>query len=1251
MVVPPAGAATAPLSGAAASSVPAAGRRFGDYELLEEIARGGVGVVFKARQVSLNRLVAVKMLLSGRFASAEWVKRFQAEAEAAAHLQHPNIVAIHEVGQHEGQPFFSMAYVAGRDLGEVVAEGPLPARRAASHLKTIAEAIHYAHQRGVLHRDLKPSNVLMDEFGEPRVTDFGLAKRLQSDSDLTLTGQVLGTPNYMPPEQASARQGQLGPASDVYSLGAILYHLLTGRPPFMAETLEGALAQVLHTEPVPPRVLNPDVPRDLETICLKCLTKEPHRRYASAQALADDLGRWLNGEPILARPASVVGKAWRWCRRKPAAASLLAVSVLLLLVLTLGPTVAVVHIAAERAAAEAESRRAVAAEQVAREKLRESYLAQARALRFSGRPGRRFDSLAALSKAAALDPPAHLVQHLRDEAIACLALADIRLARQWDLRSKGQVGFLDRQLRRCIVADADGALTICPVDGEEPAVQLQGPGSFPEGSEVFSRDGRLLVARYHDGVVRVVDLETGQSRLEARAMAGDLSPDDRQAATTENAKFVCVYDLASGELQAKFEPRNRPRRVKYSPDGAHLAVAGEGHHQVVILDARSGAIEAVLSHADSAIGVAWHPDGAHLATTCADQRVYLWNVRTGQELRRLEGHFGQPRGAAFSHAGDLLVTAGLDNRLRLWSFPQGEPLVSLANEGGHNLQFSSDDRFLGCNAWNGQVVTLYEVAAGREGWVLFSSREERPGIGALGWGAQGTLLAFNVGQEVRFWNTRSGHVLGALPTRWLESVVWNATGQELFLTGDDGLVRLRLTLAEGAGEAGLGPPEPLYTRTALDRAALSADGRRLAAVHDQSHVHVFDTETGEHICETPNAGYVRGLSISPDGELLVTSAQQARGARVWNARSGKLEHDLHTPGVSPDVAFSPDGRWLAVDDTVALQIREVEQWTVRWSLEHTADPLPPVVAFSPDGRLLADVAGQSAVRLMDLERGEVVTRLDAPSARGVSALGFSPDGTRLALARGTAELQVWDLASLRASLAPMGLDRHLPVSNAPPSAPLVLTRLRVDPGPDPQVGLATSIPPRSPEARPNLIDLSGHYNAALTESWHDRDRAGNDLAALASGVRTLAGTQFDVRGLIQLGGMRVKRRAGAWPARVSGMRVDRDCRRLHFLHGVVWKMPDGTPIGHYLVHYANGRQERVPILYGEHVREWHTQSDRQRAVRSATEAWVGRNAIFNPIRVFKATWENPLPDQPIESLDFVSEMTEAGPFLIAVTAE
>jgi hypothetical protein len=312
-------------------------RYIGDYELLEEIARGGMGVVYRARQTSLNRIVAVKMILGGQLATEADVKRFHTEAEAAANLQHPNIVAIHETGEHEGKHYFSMDYVAGLDLAQALKAGPMPSVKAAELLRTIAEAVHYAHQRGTLHRDLKPQNVLMDAAGQPHITDFGLAKQMTGQSDLTQTGTVMGSPSYMPPEQATGKLAELGPPADVYSLGAILYQMLTGKGPFVGATPVDTLRQVIEQEPVAPSKINDQVPPDLETICLKCLEKKPEQRYSSARALSEELERYLKHEPILARPASRARKLIAWCRQRPWALTGASVAIILGLVgLTFG---------------------------------------------------------------------------------------------------------------------------------------------------------------------------------------------------------------------------------------------------------------------------------------------------------------------------------------------------------------------------------------------------------------------------------------------------------------------------------------------------------------------------------------------------------------------------------------------------------------------------------------------------------------------------------------------------------------------------------------------------------------------------------------------------------------------------------------------------------------------------------------------------------------------------------------------------
>src|SRR5437667_10092106 len=288
---------------------------FGDYESLEEVGRGGQGVVFRARQKSLNRTVALKVIALGHWATEAHLRRFRREAEAAAHLEHPGIVPIHEVGERDGSCYFSMKFIEGGQLDAVAKREPMPPRRAAELMAKVARIVHYAHEHHILHRDIKPGNILLDQKGEPHLTDFGLARLVETESTVTRTMEVLGTPSYMAPEQAVGNNAQLTSATDVYGLGAVFYQLLTGQPPFAGGTTFETVRLVLDTEPRQPRLWNPKVDRELSTICLKCLEKDPKRRYPSALDLAEDLEHWLKHEPILARRTGLITRGRKWVRR------------------------------------------------------------------------------------------------------------------------------------------------------------------------------------------------------------------------------------------------------------------------------------------------------------------------------------------------------------------------------------------------------------------------------------------------------------------------------------------------------------------------------------------------------------------------------------------------------------------------------------------------------------------------------------------------------------------------------------------------------------------------------------------------------------------------------------------------------------------------------------------------------------------------------------------------------------------------
>jgi hypothetical protein len=475
---------------------PEAPQSIGDYDLLEPIGRGGMGVVYRARQRSLGRFVAVKLLAAGAFASEDARRRFQAEAAAAARLRHPNIVTVHETGEHGGQPFFSMELVEGGTLADRTRDGPLTAPEAAGLLQPVAEAVQFAHQQGVLHRDLKPSNILLDTAGSPRVSDFGLARQLEAAERFTLTGDVLGSPAYLAPEQARGEREREGAASDVYSLGAILYQLLCGRPPFLGDSPQSVLRQVAETEPIAPHRLNPGVPPDLETICLKCLEKEPSRRYASAQALANDLARFLRREPVAARPVGTAGRAWRWSQRHPARAGLVIALALLLGVLAIVPTLAYLRVSRAERAREAQ--------------LRETLITQASAVRLGGRSGQRVESLKALQEAAAIRRASTnrpFTQRLRREAAASLALDDAFWLPAADLPAERETSYLSLDSTGDVLARASyrGPVQLLHRGNGRELLRLDLAGRTLQHLLEFSANGRYLAIR-HGGDIAVWDL-------------------------------------------------------------------------------------------------------------------------------------------------------------------------------------------------------------------------------------------------------------------------------------------------------------------------------------------------------------------------------------------------------------------------------------------------------------------------------------------------------------------------------------------------------------------------------------------------------------------------------------------------------------------------------------------------------------------------------------------------------------------------
>ncbi|MCI0540202.1 MAG: serine/threonine-protein kinase [Verrucomicrobiales bacterium] len=555
---------------------------FGDYELLEEIARGGMGVVYRARHRSLNRVVAVKMILSAQFAGKQFGQRFRNEAAAAAILQHPNIVAIHDVGVLDGQQFFSMDYVVGQNLAQLVGNRPLPPARAARYLKLIAEAIHYAHDQGILHRDLKPSNVLIDSAtDQPRITDFGLAKRLDGTSSLTVTGQVLGSPNFMPPEQAGSDRGKVGRPSDVYALGGILYFLLAARAPFLGESLEVIVTQVLNSEPVSPRLLNPAVPRDLETICLKCLEKEPAKRFQTAQELADELSRFLRDEPILARPVSAPEKLWRWCRRKPALAILGGGSCLLLLALLIGGPILFWRIAVARE--RAEQNLYVANVRLANEALAANNLVHARAL---------LDGIADSTQQRQFRgwEWQHLMERCRAENSVVLGTHDAYVA----------AAALSPDGRTAASLSGDGIVKVWNLAARKLELPPwtahenpeKGKPTFSNLALVFSPDGATIATGGRDNTVRIWETISGRKIAELRELTSScrglgFSDDGRLLGAIDIVGQACLWALTHGKpaLLHRWPAGGvLARDVAFSPDSMHLIVSGYEQPATVWVD-------------------------------------------------------------------------------------------------------------------------------------------------------------------------------------------------------------------------------------------------------------------------------------------------------------------------------------------------------------------------------------------------------------------------------------------------------------------------------------------------------------------------------------------------------------------------------------------------------------------------------------------------------------------------------------------
>lgn len=1015
------------------------------YEIERELGRGGMGVVYLARSLALQRPCALKMILAGAHSGSAEVERFRTEARAIARLQHPGIVQVFEIGEHDGRPFMALEYCSGGSLEDKLRANPLPPKDAAVLVLKLAEAVQAAHESKVIHRDLKPGNVLLTERGEPKITDFGLAKRLDEGST-TRTGSVMGTPSYMPPEQAEGNK-EIGPAADVYALGAILYECLAGRPPFRAATPLDTLLQVINQEPVPVRQLNGAVPRDLEQIVQKCLQKDPRKRYTTAQELAEDLRRYLEGEPLKARPISKAERVWRWIRRNPRTAALIAGVAASLLSGTVVSTWFAYRAEVnarqaqanerkalrERAQAELARQTAQANERQALEHLWKARLAQARAGRFSGLVGRRFQGLEALKEAASIRP----TLEVRNEAIACLALADMKIIRAFEgfpLGSKGLA--FDADLQRYARGDEHGDISIRRLADDVELLRLPGEGVHPVVL-LFSPDGKYLAVKYHTensdrmyfavwDLGQAKEILRENSGIPGRAVA--FSKDSRWLAFGQREGVIRLFNLSHGEEAEPVAAGSIPYlyHLAFSPDGCKLAVTYETTQGIIqVREIPSGKILHTLSHPARLFGVDWSPNGESLAAGCANGSIYILDFHNSPATIRhtLIGHQGVVPQVHFNRAGNLLVSRSWDGTSRLWDLVTLRQLVSVP---GNYQQISHDSTLLVMH--NATQIVLWQID-------LASECRALPGYGPgnIAFTHDGRILVAAELEGIRLWDLVTWEELPGMPLGYTRSVLFTPDGKSMITCGECGVYRwpLHTNLTENEYQVTLGPPQPLgpLGKVAVSEGGfLSPDGKTLVVIPQLGQPAVaYDLEKLEHKFILRDHFRVNLVAFSPNGHCFATGTWLGEDIKVWNSNSGELVRTLPAR-VHAWPLFSPDGRWLASCTADQFRCWETNSWKeIRKIPREPAGDFPGTAAFTKDGKMLAVSHSRQAVRLLHPDTAQEIATLEFPHAGTHWLQCFSPDGSLLVSRHNEIRaIQVWDLRRIRRWLKEVNLDWDLP---------------------------------------------------------------------------------------------------------------------------------------------------------------------------------------------------------------------------------
>jgi WD40 repeat protein len=981
-----------------------------------------MGVVYKAWHEPLRRVVALKMMLADRFAGAETRDRFRREAEAVARLQHPNIVQVFDVGEHDGQPFFTLEYLDGGTLAERQRGQPQPPRQAAEWVEILARAVHHAHEHDVLHRDLKPQNVLLSGDGRLKVGDFGLAKLRDGGGPRTRSSTVLGTPEYMAPEQATGAGG--GPAVDVYALGVILYDLLTGRPPFQAATPLQTLRRVCEENPVPPHHLQPGLPRDLETLCLKCLEKDPKKRYASALDLADDLRRFRDGRPVVARPSPAWERAAKWARRRPAVAGLSAAVV--------GVTaLGLVLVSWLWLRAEDRAARARQAEGVADERRRKAEEAEARL---------------ALHQGQALGEQGDIRRGL------------LWLARGLERADSAGARALERPLRVNLAEWADRLDR--PLDDLHHSAAVR--------SLTFDPTGHRLLAGGADGRILTWDVATGREAAPARRFPGTdqpwvtglaFRPDGRQLVAGGQAQSI-LWDPArpTPEGTLREDPPERVWAVAFLADGRLVTACFGGAH-IWDLEPRP-VVRRVLWHKRGGVcfALAVRPDGRILATAGDDKRALLWNLETGKRVGPELRHDSAVLAADFSPDGTRLLTGTADGTLHAWDLRSGRA-TDLPSQGTRvsGLRFSPDGRWL-ATATTGGLARLWDAVTLRPSGPVY--RFAQPVL-SLAFSPDGRRLAFGtddgtihqvelpasraVGRPLRLpaelhavWYTPDGRRLltgcrdgmrwwDAATDRPLGEIPDNRDGYDVECTtlGPDGTF---LALGRWSGAVGSRRGRAALCDAATGRrrwetpdqpsrvcvAAFSPDGRTLFLSGNQAGdggTGLWDVATGRHLRTLLRAlgpVHVSQAVFLPDGRTLLLTCDDGR-ARLWDVTAdAEVEPDrplLHASAVTA----------CALDRTGERALTGCQDGTATlWDLGTRRPLLAPLrhegevsaVAFSPDGRTLLTGSFDGTARFGDAATGEP---LGPPlrHADAVRAVAFRPDGRRVVTGSKDHTAQQW----------------------------------------------------------------------------------------------------------------------------------------------------------------------------------------------------------------------------------------------------